>query len=46
MKLRCKACSRSLIFKQGSLDRIKVIICKCGYENWVEKKKNGKIRVS
>jgi len=42
--MRCKRCGKKLIVKDGSLDRERKIKCgKCGKENSIKKKKNGKI---
>jgi len=46
MSLRCGNCKKKIIVKGGSLDRERRITCKCGKENAVSKKKNGKIMVS
>lgn len=48
MKLRCKVkdCRKPLIFKGGSLDRERKILCPRGHKNRIEKKKNGKLTVN
>jgi len=47
MKLRCKEkeCRKPLIFKSGSLDKERKILCSNGHENRVEKKRNGKFLI-
>jgi len=46
MKLECQGCQKRLIFKDGSLNKKRMIKCPhCGFENTVKKRKNGRIIV-
>jgi len=48
MDLRCKnkKCGKKIIVKDGSFDKERRIVCKCGEQNVVSKKKNGRVMVS
>lgn len=46
MGWKCKGCKKMLVVRKGILDRGGTVECSCGCKTHIEKKKNGKLRIT